>query len=354
MTAYAGPACPASTADELGCVLSSAACTGRGVSISTPAVSGRTYLLRVRLPEGVGAGAILTVDAPVCVPPIGACCRSTGQCTLTPGSASCFDGVFQPGSAACNPNPCQLPPPPSNDLCTGAIALGDTLAGAPSVPGNNVLAANDLFESCPEAQFGQKDVWYVYTPARPGEFVADTCQLPQSGDPMDTTLSVRQGSCTGPVIACNDDDPLNGCAGTSRVVIQGTAGTPYYLRVAGYAGTIGEFVIRVRGGGGLPLTVAGACCRGSTCALSVPSGCAGPGARFAGVGAACNAPGVPTTPCCYADFDASGVADILDIFAFLTAWFDASPRAVFGGDGTGAPALQDIFAFLTAWFAGGC
>ena len=53
---------------------------------------------------------------------------------------------------------------------------------------------------------------------------------------------------------------------------------------------------------------------------------------------------------CAADFDASGVRDVSDIFAFLTAWFALDPRADFQNNGD--IAVPDIFAFLTAWFAG--
>lgn len=53
---------------------------------------------------------------------------------------------------------------------------------------------------------------------------------------------------------------------------------------------------------------------------------------------------------CPADFDGSGVVDVPDIFAFLSAWFASLPAADF--DGANGVAVPDIFAFLTAWFAG--
>jgi hypothetical protein len=58
--------------------------------------------------------------------------------------------------------------------------------------------------------------------------------------------------------------------------------------------------------------------------------------------------------CCVADFDKMNGVDLLDVFAFLNAWFAGSPYAEVGGDGTGMPTLLDVFAFLTAWFGGGC
>ena len=56
-------------------------------------------------------------------------------------------------------------------------------------------------------------------------------------------------------------------------------------------------------------------------------------------------------PLCAADMDNSGTLGVSDIFAFISAWFAADPRADF--DHTGDIAVQDIFAFLSAWF-GGC
>lgn len=53
---------------------------------------------------------------------------------------------------------------------------------------------------------------------------------------------------------------------------------------------------------------------------------------------------------CAADFDESGVADVPDIFAFLTAWFAGLPAAEF--DGTEGITVPDIFAYLSVWFAG--
>jgi YVTN family beta-propeller protein len=50
------------------------------------------------------------------------------------------------------------------------------------------------------------------------------------------------------------------------------------------------------------------------------------------------------------DANADLQVDLLDIFAFLSNWFIADPRADFNG--TSGVELTDIFAFLTAWFSG--
>lgn len=53
---------------------------------------------------------------------------------------------------------------------------------------------------------------------------------------------------------------------------------------------------------------------------------------------------------CPADFDASGMLGVQDIFLFLNSWFASEARADFNGDGV--LGIQDIFDFLNAWFAG--
>lgn len=53
---------------------------------------------------------------------------------------------------------------------------------------------------------------------------------------------------------------------------------------------------------------------------------------------------------CPGDFDANGILEVPDIFAFLSAWFAADVRADLNG--SGANDVPDIFEFLSRWFAG--
>jgi hypothetical protein len=93
----------------------------------------------------------------------------------------------------------------------------------------------------------------------------------------------------------------------------------------------------------------GACCAGSTCAVSLSTACNARNTSFAGIGTSCNAVGNTTTPCCKADYNQSGGLSVQDIFDFLAAWFDGNAQADFNGGGLD---VQDIFDFLGAWFAG--
>jgi hypothetical protein len=55
---------------------------------------------------------------------------------------------------------------------------------------------------------------------------------------------------------------------------------------------------------------------------------------------------------CKTDFNNNGSIDLLDIFAFLSAWFAGDPRADYNG--MNGVDLLDIFAFLNNWFANSC
>lgn len=92
-------------------------------------------------------------------------------------------------------------------------------------------------------------------------------------------------------------------------------------------------------------TPTGACCVGTSCAVTTQAQCGGTWTA----GLACGQAGNPTT-CCPANFDGANGVDVPDIFAFLSAWFAGHPSANF--DGVGGVTVNDIFAFLSAWFPG--
>ncbi|MFZ4575970.1 MAG: hypothetical protein ACOYN0_16395, partial [Phycisphaerales bacterium] len=66
------------------------------------------------------------------------------------------------------------------------------------------------------------------------------------GSAYDTVVSVRNGSCTGTQVACNDDS----CGLSSQLTFAGVANTTYYIRVAGYQGLTGAYSLVINGGNG--------------------------------------------------------------------------------------------------------
>jgi probable HAF family extracellular repeat protein len=91
----------------------------------------------------------------------------------------------------------------------------------------------------------------------------------------------------------------------------------------------------------------GACCQGTTCALSLLGIC--PASQFRGVGTVCGTAQNPLG-CCTANFDGINGVAVADVFAYLNAWFAGTPGADI--DGVGGLQVADIFAFLNLWFAG--
>ncbi|HEX2253322.1 MAG TPA: carboxypeptidase-like regulatory domain-containing protein [Thermoanaerobaculia bacterium] len=121
---------------------------------------------------------------------------------------------------------------PANDACPAAIALaGDTVAGT------TAGATSDGTASCGFST-GAPDVWFRYTAASAGLFSFDTF-----GSSIDTVLSVTDGCVAdGPVteLACNDD-----ADGTlqSRISLSLAAGQEVWVRVSGYGGRTGAFLL---------------------------------------------------------------------------------------------------------------
>jgi hypothetical protein len=124
-----------------------------------------------------------------------------------------------------------VPVVPSNDQCSGAMALSNGVAN--TLDTANATSTGDPTPSC--GYGGGKGVWYKVSPVNSGTITVNTC-----GSSFDTILAVYSGSCGAlSQITCDDD---GGCGGnTSQANFSGTAGTTYYILAAGYTGPAGTF-----------------------------------------------------------------------------------------------------------------
>ena len=126
--------------------------------------------------------------------------------------------------------------PPANDACASATTIG-----LGSVTGTNRAATNDGTTNCGDgSSTSAKDVWYAFTPTCTNYYTFDT----EGSELGDTLLSIHSG-CPGTAlntVACDDD---SGTGFQSYLQAQLNAGTTYYVRVSGYGGTTGEFVLNV-------------------------------------------------------------------------------------------------------------
>lgn len=120
--------------------------------------------------------------------------------------------------------------PPDNDDCQDAIPVEE---GVP-YEGKTIAATGVDESSCGLNDIN--DVWHSYT-------ATDThpVKISLSGSSFDTTLAVF-ASCGGEELACNDDS--NGSP-QSEIVMDMTAATTYYIRIAGHNKATGDYVLTV-------------------------------------------------------------------------------------------------------------
>ncbi len=117
------------------------------------------------------------------------------------------------------------PPPPANDDCSTAEAIGEVT----DYPFSTTSATTSGLDTHSVNQ----DIWYAYTPAADGTIDVDLC-----GSGFDTKLVIYDGSCGSlNELGYNDDD----CGLQSAISgIAVTAGTTYLIQVGGYGSSSGD------------------------------------------------------------------------------------------------------------------
>jgi len=304
----------------------------------------------------VPPGTSLVVSCVTPTVPV-ACCAPAGTCTVVAFSDCVTPSVPQAPGATCSAVSC--PVAPANDECANATVLQLNVAAT----GSNTTATGDGSEGPGGACYTtastnfNRSVWFTFT-APANDFYGFTA----CGSGFDSVLSVFDGSCGafGSELGC-DDDTCDGLtpagSGLASIIapVALTQGQVYLVRLAAWGGGIGGgYTITATG---TPVTASVVCCRGVTCVVVADAAActapAGVGVRVLGGSITdCSGQSATNAGCCYADFNKSGVKDVADIFAFLSAWFASSPFSDVGGDGTGTRDVSDIFQFLSAWFVG--
>ncbi|HIJ70081.1 MAG TPA: PASTA domain-containing protein, partial [Planctomycetes bacterium] len=128
-------------------------------------------------------------------------------------------------------------PPPSNDSCASAISVTE------DVPyyGSTVSATGSTESSC--SYNDTLDVWNSFMPASSGLYTISTI----GSSLYDTTLSVFDG-CSGDELACNDDSHCEQNEDyyyQSELTMNMSAGSTYYIRVAGFNQSQGDYTLLV-------------------------------------------------------------------------------------------------------------
>ncbi|RMF83595.1 MAG: hypothetical protein D6744_04380, partial [Planctomycetota bacterium] len=130
-------------------------------------------------------------------------------------------------------------PPPANDLITNA-----TVACPGAFSGSTTFATTDGDSSCASSS-GSPDVWYAYTPDANGTLTASLCD---AGTNYDAAISIHSGipANTSNELAC-DDDGCGSTGGPAIATASVVAGNTYYIRVTGWNGSAGDYVLNISG-----------------------------------------------------------------------------------------------------------
>ncbi|MHC4573181.1 MAG: hypothetical protein ACYS76_03480 [Planctomycetota bacterium] len=125
-------------------------------------------------------------------------------------------------------------PPLLNDECVFSYPVAENVV----YEGTTVGTSGTDISSC---AFGDSnDVWHRYTATGDGVVTISLC-----GSSFDTTLAVYD-ACGGEELTCNDDSEDCGVGSLqSQSTLAVTADTTYYIRVAGYDGATGEYILGV-------------------------------------------------------------------------------------------------------------
>lgn len=118
---------------------------------------------------------------------------------------------------------------PPGDNCNEPVIISESI---PYI-GDSFSATGSSVSSC--SYNDTKDVWHSFTPSQNGNYTIGLC-----GSSFDTTLSVYD-QCDGTELACNDDV----CSIYSQLIVNLSASQTYLIRVAGYDGDTGEYVLEV-------------------------------------------------------------------------------------------------------------
>lgn len=130
---------------------------------------------------------------------------------------------------ACNLHSLPYPSAPSNDNCSGAIAVTNGVNGPFT---NENAGTSGIAWPCSVAT-PDHDVWFTYTTSSAIVLDVATC----GNASFDTMLQLFSGTCSSATpIACNDQ----ACGNQSRITESVPPGT-YLIRVSGYHGATGTF-----------------------------------------------------------------------------------------------------------------
>ncbi len=209
------------------------ACTDDGEECTDDVCDGAGSCVHPALPLGTACSS----DGNACTANV---CDGTGFCSHPPlpDGTPCDDGNVCTGTGA---------PGVGDDVCDGmGTCMGeldpncqDTCNNAAeafegATNGTNAGFGTELQVSC--AFNSTSDAWFFYVATCDGNVKFTT-----TGSDFDTVLTLYD-DCGGPEVACDDD---GGPGSTSAFTVPVIAGEDYFIRVAGFNGAEGSFVLNI-------------------------------------------------------------------------------------------------------------
>lgn len=219
-----------------GCPTAAADCTF-GRSVVSYLEAGRTYYI------GVGNSARTGSNLRGNFTVVATAGGGAGACTFPSDPDTCIilsrpacEDAFG-GEYGGDGTTCTAPPPTPRDLCTDAVELP---------VGQAISSSNDFVNALQDnisTLFGRKDMFVKFTPSATGAYRFSTC-----GSDFDTVLSVHTACPATWVnqLVANDNSPVCASGTASSVVLELSAGTTYFVRIAGPSTAItGTISVRV-------------------------------------------------------------------------------------------------------------
>ncbi len=190
----------------------------------------------------------------------GACCFPAPSCErLSPADCAAAGGTYLGDGTTCEPGLCRAP----GDRCDDPLPV-------PALPFTDARDSCAYFDdydvACPFLNPGGRDVVYRYVASENACLRISLCDGPTS---FGTKLYVWANSCpgAGPPLPCNDDacTSTSGTPGVSRLCLNVTAGTTYYIVVDSNSTACGAYTLTISADTGPPTFT------GCPAGLSVPS-----------------------------------------------------------------------------------
>lgn len=210
--------------------------TGQQVTISTCGSSYNTDLMLFTNACGSPGEAILCSSGSN---PFNCAGNLAGLSFIAPTNITYYILASGLGAAAGTLNIVANVPPPSNDMCSAAVAMTNGVTYSTT----NTTYATSIGDPTPSCMpnFG-RGVWYSYTPSVNGQVGVTTC-----GSSFPTGLAVYTGACGSLTeVVCSQNGGAYCNSGyNADINFYGLAGTNYYILAGGVNGQAGNLQIQI-------------------------------------------------------------------------------------------------------------